>query len=77
MARLAGILTTSAGRLVTDETGLPGGYDFQFVWSNDPAVDSAPSLGTALGEQLGLKLVPSERPLEFLVIDQVQPPTPD
>jgi uncharacterized protein (TIGR03435 family) len=76
MSELARLLTSSAGRLVTDETGLPGGYDFQFVWSNDPA-DPAPFLGTALGEQLGLKVVPSERPLEYLVIDQVQPPTPD
>jgi uncharacterized protein (TIGR03435 family) len=77
MERFAGLLTSATRRVVTDETGLPGGYDFQFVWSDNPAADSPPSLGTALGEQLGLKLVPSERPIEYLVIDQVQPPTPD
>jgi bla regulator protein BlaR1 len=74
MARLAGLLTTSAGRLVTDETGLPGAYDFVFAWFPGP---DAPFLGTALDDQLGLKLVPSERPIEYLVVDQVQPPTPD
>ncbi len=77
MGQLAGLLISSAGRLVTDETGLPGGYDFQLMWSNRPTVDSPPSLETALGEQLGLKLVSSERPIHFLVIDDVQPPTPD
>jgi uncharacterized protein (TIGR03435 family) len=77
MARLAGLLTSAAGRLVTDETGLPGGYDFQFLWSDNPTADSPPSLGTALSEQLGLKLVPSERPIEYLVIDEVQPAAPD
>jgi uncharacterized protein (TIGR03435 family) len=77
MGQLAGRLISSAGRLVTDETGLPGGYDFHLVWSNNAAADAPPSVGTALGEQLGLKLVSSERPIHFLVIDDVQPPTPD
>lgn len=77
MDRLAWLLTSFAGRIVTDETGLPGGYDFQFVWNEHPAADPAPWIGTALEDQLGLKLVASEQPLEFVVIDQVQPPTPD
>lgn len=74
MTQLARLLTSSAERLVTDETGLAGGYDFVFAWFPGP---EAPFLGTALDDQLGLKLVPSERPIEFLVIDQVQPPSPD
>jgi len=36
-----------------------------------------PSLFTALQEQLGLKLEPQRAPLEMLIIDSVQQPTPD
>ena len=76
MSQLAGLLSTFAERLVMDETGLPGGYDFEFKFA-DPANASASWVGTALEDQLGLKLTATKRPVEFLVIDQVQPPAPD
>jgi uncharacterized protein (TIGR03435 family) len=38
---------------------------------------SCPSLFTAVREQLGLRLDPRRAPIPVLVIDSVQPPTPD
>jgi uncharacterized protein (TIGR03435 family) len=72
-------------RPVVDETGLKGNYDFVLRGvplsppppddgsSQDPAV----SLFTSLPEQLGLKLVPVKAPVEVLVIDHVEQPSPN
>ena len=77
MSQFARILTSSVGRLVIDETGLPGGYDFEFLWARESPTEPSLWIGTALEDQLGLKLTATERPIEFVVIDQVQQPTPD
>jgi uncharacterized protein (TIGR03435 family) len=74
MVQLARLLTQAAERLVIDETGLPGGYDFDLVWFRGP---EAQWIGTALDDQLGLKLTTTERAVEFVVIDQVQQPKLD
>ena len=71
-------------RLVVDRTGLMGGFDFELQWTADtgrPAAGTspsdAPSIFTALQEQLGLKLEAQRGPVEFLVIDSIGRPTPD
>jgi uncharacterized protein (TIGR03435 family) len=75
--RLVGFL----GRLVLDRTGLDGAFDVDLTYLPDnPAVDAsagpnAPSLMTALREQLGLRLESTRAPVEVLVIDRVEPPT--
>ena len=67
-------------RPVIDRTDLPGSYTWDLEWApdNSPDVDgNLPSLMTALVEQLGLKLESRRGPVEVIVIDRVEPPTPD
>jgi uncharacterized protein (TIGR03435 family) len=70
------------GRMIVDKTGLGDKkFDFELKWTPDDrrdagdATDAAPSLFTALEEQLGLKLVPSKAPVEVLVIDHMEKPS--
>ena len=85
MARLAIALSRILGRTVTDETGLGGTYDVNLRWTPDetqalqtpqPLADpTAPSLFTAIQEQLGLRLESGKGPVEVLVIDQAEKPS--
>lgn len=70
---LASTLGHVLGQPVMDQTGLKGNYDFDFSYAPMNATDSSlPSIFTALDEQLGLKLVKSQKvPVEVLVIDHV------
>jgi len=71
-------LSQITGRVVVDKTNLSERYDFTLQWSPDdaPAADnSAPSLFTAVQEQLGLKLEPAKEPVAVLVVDHVDMPT--
>ncbi len=79
---ITGTLRSAAGRTVLDETGFTERYDFELHWSPDEVPASyrrerneGPPLFTAVQQQLGLKLVPAKRPIEFLVVDRVQQPT--
>jgi uncharacterized protein (TIGR03435 family) len=92
MTELATILSNFVQRTVIDRTGLAGTFDIHLSWTPDrlpqgppppgapplPPVDpNGPSLFAALTEQLGLKLEPQQAPLDVLVIDRVERPTPD
>ena len=71
-------LSPTVGRPVVDRTGLSGSYDLELQWSPDPTADTAgPSIFTAIQEQLGLKLESQRAPIEVLVIDRLELPTPD
>lgn len=72
-------LTAWSGRLVIDKTGLAGKrFDFELEWAPDTtAANAGPSIFTALDEQLGLKLVPSKAPVQVLVIDHIERPSPN
>ena len=87
MSLLASVLSGVLQRVVVDRTNLTGSYDLKLVFAPEtnpqgsadpPAVDSnAPSIFTALQEQLGLKLESTRGPVDVLVIDHVERPTPD
>jgi uncharacterized protein (TIGR03435 family) len=79
------------GRSVIDNTSLSGKFDFTLKWTPDPAMGAgsagpesgvksdpaAPSLLTALKEQLGLKLETAKEPVEVVVVDSAEMPAPD
>lgn len=73
MEQLARIIP--AGRPVFDKTGIAGAYDvvLEFAPQQLGAPSDLPDLFTALRDQLGLKLEPSRTPVEFLVIDRIEP----
>jgi uncharacterized protein (TIGR03435 family) len=83
IAVLPVILRGLAGRPVVDKTGLTGSYHLRL--NAVPAVlpvpgsptdpGDAPSVFTAVEEQLGLKLVPSRAVMPALFIDRFEPPT--
>lgn len=84
--RFADYLSVRLGTPVIDATGiqdgfyvtlsaqLPVGARLGVVENTDPDL---PALSTALEEQLGLRLESRRGPLEVLVIDSVQQPTPN
>lgn len=84
-SQIAGNLAgyAAVGRVVLDRTGLTSRYDFQIEYAPEsadpatPAADGRPDLFTALKEQLGLALQPGTAPLEMVVIDRAERPTPD
>jgi uncharacterized protein (TIGR03435 family) len=76
MELFASYVGNRLGRIVVDKTGLSGSYDFTLEWSPDEAPDSkAPSLVTAVREQLGLRLESQKSPVEVLVIDSMDRPS--
>jgi len=78
MTLIAEQLSQLAGRVVVDKTGLPDRYDLKLQWTPDDAPvreDSAPSLFTAIQEQLGLTLEPAKEAVPVLVIDHIEPPS--
>jgi uncharacterized protein (TIGR03435 family) len=78
---LANYLKEPMSRTVLDKTGLTGTYEFTLRYTPDnapqppPGGADAPSLITALQEQLGLKLEPGKGPVEVIVIDHIERPS--
>jgi uncharacterized protein (TIGR03435 family) len=66
-------------RVVVDETGLKGRYDFVLngVSVMSSSDNSTTSIFTAIQDQLGLKLEPQNEPVEVLAIESVSPPSPN
>jgi uncharacterized protein (TIGR03435 family) len=78
MGSLAHSMSDWVQRTVVDKTGLSGPMDFTLTWAPEGATDStAPSIFTAVQEQLGLKLEPARGPVDVLVVDSAEKPVPD
>jgi bla regulator protein blaR1 len=86
------IQLTVFDRPVVNETELEGKWDFILKWTPDEsqfqgvgikvpppsdAADAPPPLFTAIQEQIGLKLEAGKAPVPVLVIDHVEPPSPN
>jgi len=69
-------ISSAAGRIIVDKTGLKGIYDFTLQYSTSRP-DETPSIFAAIEEQLGLKLVPDRAPLSVVIVDSIERPTPD
>lgn len=87
MPAIAKLLQPLAARVIVDKTGLPGTFDVELETEIQELSDIPPgilgepreglSLSTALREQLGLKLESERGPVDVLVIDTIEPPTPN
>lgn len=87
IASVARTLGTQLNRQVDDETGLTGNFDVTLEFRPDNFVggtpapglaeSTAPSIFSAVVDELGLKLVASNGPVEVLVIDHAEAPTPN
>jgi uncharacterized protein (TIGR03435 family) len=82
MKEFADWLSVTLAAPVSDETGLDGSYSFSLDYEipnsrpeDDPAAIQAPSIFTAVQEQLGLKLESRKRTMEVVVIDHIERPT--
>ncbi len=81
---LAMFLAQMLHKRVVDKTGLTGTYDMSLKWQpEDQAPEShdatggeqAPSIFTAVQEQLGLKLEPAKGLVDVVVVDRVEMPS--
>jgi len=82
IAALLGTIAREARSEVIDQTGLTGNFDWDLTWTPQGTLRTSPnpdatSLYTALQEQLGLKVESTKGPIDVLVIDRVERPTPD
>ena len=73
---LAQFLEMSVSRNVFDRTGLQGTFNLELQYAPENDTNGV-SIFTALKEQLGLKLDSVKAPIDVLVIDHADKPTPD
>lgn len=81
VAQLAPLISLVVQRPVVDRTGIEGLYDVELTFTPEAPIGSdlanpgAPSIFTALQEQLGLKLDAERELVDVLVIEKIERPT--
>ena len=75
-SQLVKMAAGALARDIKDATGLSGLFDWELMWADRPEVEG-PALPIAFQEQLGLKLEPGRGPVEILVIESAEHPTPN
>jgi bla regulator protein blaR1 len=79
---------SNMGRPIVDETGLTGRYDFTLQWTPEENSEvpggastteepAGPTFVNAVEEQLGMKLESTGAPVQILVIDHIEQPSPN
>jgi uncharacterized protein (TIGR03435 family) len=79
MSQVERMLTLVLEQVVYDETKIEGLFDVDVSWRPEKAPPDDPrpaSVFTAVEEQLGLKLTPQRRPVDFLIIESLDRATP-
>jgi len=70
---LGGFLETMVQQPVFDETGLNGyHYDLHMTWNPEPGETVQDAFKRALREQLGLELIPTNKPVKMLVVERTK-----
>lgn len=83
LPQLSTWLSGYAGKVVLDRTGLEGEFDIELSFapgstpSTSGGVGDDPPVFTAIQEQLGLRLVSLRAPVDVIVVDAVERPTPN
>jgi uncharacterized protein (TIGR03435 family) len=78
MEQFARLLERALDRPVEDQTGMPGIFDFALDWTPDEAPAAAtedvpaPSLFTAIQDQLGLRLRAQKVSVQTLAVDRIE-----
>ena len=68
---LAANLSSIVQAPVLDQTAIEGVYDISIDWSPPNTAGDAPSIYTALQDQLGLKLESKKAPFDVIVVDRI------
>jgi len=80
ISRIANVLSRPDVGLIIDNTGINDEHQYEanFMWASDQAeASSLPSLSTVLREKFGLLLKSQIAPVDVLVIDHVEKPSPN
>jgi uncharacterized protein (TIGR03435 family) len=87
LADILAVLQELGGRLVVDQTGIKGNYDYELHFATEsfrkrPGADNAaapddnePSIFTALEEQMGLRLESTKGPVQVYTIQHIEQPS--
>jgi len=91
LVRMTQLLSSALGRPVVDRTGLTGLYDLSLKWDDAPVLEGGVtgsnvpatpgndhgSIFTATQDQLGLRLDSQRAPVEVIVVDRMERPSPN